>query len=67
MLSAIFEGSFSCLILLIVSEEIFMFIEVSFSNLLTAVYAKGNKSSSLTDAAVFPVPPLLCALYSSSG
>ena len=33
--------------MLIVSLEIFLLIEVSFSNLLTAVTAKGYKSSSL--------------------
>ncbi len=48
ILSAIFEGSLSCLIELIVSLEIFLFIEVNFSNLLTAVTAKGYKSSSLS-------------------
>ena len=46
ILSAIWEGSFNCLIVLIVSLEIFLFIEVSFSNLLKAVAASGNKSSS---------------------
>ena len=47
MLSTILDGSFNCLILFIVSDEIFLFTAVSFSNLLTAVKAKGNKSSSL--------------------
>ena len=45
MLSAICDGSFSCLMVLIVSLEIFLFIEVNFSNLLTAVAARGYKSS----------------------
>ena len=47
ILSAIWEGSFNCLIELIVSLEIFLFIEVNFSNLLNAVAAKGYRSSSL--------------------
>ena len=47
MLSAICEGSFNCLIAFIVSLEIFLLIDVNFSNLRTAVAAKGNKSSSL--------------------
>ena len=47
MLSAIWDGSFNCLILFIVSLEIFLFTAVSFSNLLKAVDANGNKSSSL--------------------
>ena len=47
MLSTILEGSFNCFILLIVSEEIFLFTDVNFSNLLTAVSASGNRSSSL--------------------
>ena len=46
MLSEILDGSLSSLILFIVSVEIFLFIEVSFSSLLTAVNANGNKSSS---------------------
>ena len=41
ILSAIWEGSFSCLIVLIVSFETFLLIEVSFSSLLIAVAAKG--------------------------
>jgi hypothetical protein len=45
MLSAICEGSLSCFIVLIVSLETFLFIEVNFSNLLNAVTAKGYKSS----------------------
>ena len=47
ILSAIFDGSFNCLIVFMVSLEIFLFIDVNFSNLLRAVAAKGNKSSSL--------------------
>ena len=51
ILSAICEGSFNCLIAFIVSEDIFLFIDESFSNLLTAVTAKGYKSSpSLTSS-----------------
>ena len=46
ILSAIWDGSFNCFILLIVSEEIFLLIDVSFSNLLKAVTARGYKSSS---------------------
>ena len=46
ILSAISDGSFNCFIVLIVSFEIFLLIEVSFSNLLKAVVAKGYKSSS---------------------
>ena len=46
ILSAICDGSFNCLILLIVSLETFLFIEVNFSSLLNAVAASGNKSSS---------------------
>jgi hypothetical protein len=41
-------GSLSCLIVLIVSLETFLLIEVNFSNRLKAVAARGNKSSSLT-------------------
>ena len=48
ILSAIFDGSLSCLMLFMVSVETFLFIEVSFSNLLTAVSARGSRSSSLT-------------------
>ena len=47
ILSAICDASFNCLIVLIVSLEIFLLIEVSFSNLLSAVTAKGYNSSSL--------------------
>ena len=47
ILSAICEGYFNCFIVLIVSFEIFLFIEVNFSSLLKAVAAKGNKSSFL--------------------
>ena len=47
ILSAIWEGSFNCLIELIVSLEIFLFIDVNFSNLLKAVAASGYRSSSL--------------------
>ena len=47
ILSTILDGSFSCLILLIVSDEIFLLTDVNFSNLLTAVSARGNRSSSL--------------------
>ena len=47
ILSAICEGSFNCFIELIVSLEIFLLIDVNFSNLLKAVAAKGYKSSSL--------------------
>ena len=36
-LSAIFDGSFNCLMPLIVSLEILLFIELSLSNLLIAV------------------------------
>ena len=46
MLSAIWDGSFNCLIVLIVSLETFLFIEVNFSILLIAVTANGYKSSS---------------------
>ena len=46
ILSAICDGSLSCLMLFIVSFETFLLIEVNFSNLLTAVTAKGYKSSS---------------------
>ena len=46
ILSAIFDGSFNCLILLIVSEDIFLLTVVSFSNLFIAVKLKGSKSSS---------------------
>ena len=46
ILSAICEGSFNCLILLMVSFEIFLFTDVNFSNLLSAVEANGYKSSS---------------------
>ena len=45
MLSEIFEGSFKSLILLIVSLEIFLLIEVSFSNFFIEFKAKGIKSS----------------------
>ena len=47
ILSAIWDGSFSCLIVLIVSLEIFLLIDVSFSSLLKAVAANGKRSSSL--------------------
>ena len=47
ILSAIWDGSFSCLIAFMVSLEIFLLIDVSFSNLLKAVAANGNRSSSL--------------------
>ena len=47
ILSAIWDGSFNCLIVLIVSLETFLLIDVNFSNLLNAVTASGNKSSSL--------------------
>ena len=46
ILSAICDASVNFLILLIVSLETFLLIEVNFSNLLTAVIAKGIKSSS---------------------
>lgn len=46
-MSAIFDGSFNCLILFIVSVDTFLLIEVNFSNLLTAVNASGRRSSSL--------------------
>ena len=52
MLSAICEGSFSCFIELIVSFEIFLLIDVSFSNLLKAVEARGNRSSSLLNTSL---------------
>ena len=48
ILSPILEGSFNLLIVLIVSFEIFLLIEVNFSNLLKAVVAKGYKSSSFS-------------------
>jgi hypothetical protein len=35
-----------------VSLEIFLFIDVNFSNLLKAVAAKGNKSSSLGETSL---------------
>ena len=44
-MSAICDGSFNCFIVFIVSEDIFLLIEVNFSNLRTAVTAKGYKSS----------------------
>ena len=47
ILSAILDGSFNSLIVLIVSLEIFLLIEVNFSNLLNAVTANGYRSSSL--------------------
>ena len=47
MLSEILAGSFNSFILVIVSEDIFLFIDESFSNLLTAVIASGIKSSLL--------------------
>ena len=47
ILSAICDGSFNCLIVFTVSLDIFLFIEVSFSSLLKAVDANGNKSASL--------------------
>ena len=47
MLSAIWDGSLSCLIAFIVSFEIFLFIELSFSSLLIAVAANGKRSSFL--------------------
>ena len=46
MLSAIWDGSLSCLIVLMVSLETFLLIEVNFSNLLKAVAASGYKFSS---------------------
>ena len=46
ILSAIGDGSLSCLIVLIVSLETFLLIEVNFSNRLKAVAASGYKSSS---------------------
>ena len=46
MLSAIWDGSLSSLIVLIVSLETFLLIEVNFSSLLRAVAASGYKSSS---------------------
>ena len=49
MLSEILDGSLSSLILFIVSVEIFLFIEVSFSSLLTAVNAKGKRFSSFSN------------------
>ena len=45
ILSAIFEASFNCLILFIVSVDNFLLIDVSFSNLLIAVSDKVVRSS----------------------
>ena len=55
ILSAIFDGSFNCLIVFIVSFETFLFIEVNFSNLLIAVAANGYKSSSLEITSLYEV------------
>ena len=52
ILSALCDGSFNCLIVFMVSLEIFLFIDVNFSNLLKAVAAKGNKSSSLGETSL---------------
>ena len=47
ILSAICDGSFNCLIVFMVSLEIFLFIEVNFSNLLIAITDNEFRSSSL--------------------
>ena len=45
-ISATFDGSFNCFMLLIVSDEIFLLTLVNFSNLFIAVRLNGSKSSS---------------------